>query len=243
MTMKKRLLLIFLEVCLISLSCFSNPFNEKLSEDEKNQLEAGEIVIKNINFEKNICLNKNFSPVADSLLSEIHKLNPKYLAEVIQYKRYKGNEDLPQRLETLLNNVSDYAGIPYYSVRAQAWYNLYDSATITEKYTSDDKTVIKADMQMEPFGTVNEHIEMTKSEETILYIAKNTNKLRYLDKFDCIWPERMRICILLFRDGDNWVLYGIGGVNAPRIPFFTERIQTSFINRIRTFCTFIFKKF
>ena len=53
----------------------------------------------------------------------------------------------------------------------------------------------------------------------------------------------MKICILLIRDGDNWILYGIGGVNAPRVPFFTERIQTSFINRINTFCSFIFKKF
>ena len=96
---------------------------------------------------------------------------------------------------------------------------------------------------MEPFGTVKESIEITKSEDSILYSAVNTNKLRYFDKFDCVGPQKMKICILLFRDGDNWILYGIGGVNAPRIPFFIERIQTSFINRINTFCSFIFKKF
>ena len=96
---------------------------------------------------------------------------------------------------------------------------------------------------MKPFDYVNERIEISNDNEAILYIATNTNKLRYLDKFDCIWPEKMKICILLFRDGDNWVLYGIGGVNAPRIPFFTERIQTSLINRINTFCSYIFKKF
>ena len=28
----------------------------------------------------------------------------------------------------------------------------------------------------------------------------------------------MLINILLMRDGDNWILYGIGGVNAPRVP-------------------------
>ena len=48
--------------------------------------------------------------------------------------------------------------------------------------------------------------------------------------------------ILLFKDEDNWILYGIGGVNAPKIPFFSERIEVSFINRIKTFCNFIFTK-
>ena len=68
------------------------------------------------------------------------------------------------------------------------------------------------------------------------------DKLRYDDAIDCVWPQKMKISILLFQYEDNWVLYGIGGVNAPRIPFFTQRIQTSFINRIKTFCSFIFQK-
>ena len=96
---------------------------------------------------------------------------------------------------------------------------------------------------MEPFGTVHEVIQIKKLDDSILYSAINTNKLRYHDQFDCVWPEKMLICIYLFRDGDNWVLYGIGGVNAPRIPFFTQRIETSFINRIKTFCDYIFKQF
>ena len=79
-------------------------------------------------------------------------------------------------------------------------------------------------------------------ENTVFYIAENDNKLRYDDAIDCVWPQKMKISILLFQYEDNWVLYGIGGVNAPRIPFFTQRIQTSFINRIKTFCSFIFQK-
>ena len=188
-------------------------------------------------------LNRGNTILGDKLIDEIHDLNPKYLAEVIQIKPYIGNEDLPQRLEEILNNVPDYAGIPYFSERAQQWYNLYDSAVITSTEKSDDFSTINADLQMEPFGIVKEHIEISKTSDSILYSAINTNKLRYFDKFDCVGPNKMKICILLFRDGDNWILYGIGGVNAPRIPFFIERIQTSFINRINTFCSFIFKKF
>lgn len=241
--MKTRKFVFFTLITALFFSLSAEAFNEKLTNEERNIVASGEVFIKNINYFKNISLKPGNTELGDQLLKEIDDLNPKYLAEVIQIKPYKGNEDLPQRLETILNNVPEYAGIPYFSERAQQWYNLYDSAVITSKTDSNNTSTIEAELQMEPFGTVNEVIEITKSNESILYSAINTNKLRYLDKFDCVWPQKMKICILLFRDGDNWVLYGIGGVNAPRIPFFTERIQTSFINRINTFCSFIFKKF
>lgn len=238
----KKTFCFLLFITLISF-LFADPFTSKLTSEEREKINSGEILIKNINYEKFMCLKKGQSELGDQLYTEIHDLNPKYLAEVIQIKPYKDNEDLPQRLEELLNNVPEYAGIPYYSVRAEEWYNLYDSAEIIETLDKKNGKIIKADLYMEPFDLVKEDIELTRDKEAILYTAVNTNKLRYLDKFDCIWPNKMKICILLIRDGENWILYGIGGVNAPRVPFFTERIQTSFINRINTFCSFIFQKF
>ncbi len=240
--MKKHFCFVLLLIFVSSIA-IADPFNSKLTDSERKQLNNGEIIIKNINYEKYMCLKKGQSEFGDQLFTEIHNLNPKYLAEVIQIKPYKGNEDLPQKLEELLNNVPEYAGIPYYSERNDEWYNLYDSAEIVETVEREDGKSLKAELMMEPFELVKEDIDLYRSDDSILYTAVNTNKLRYLDKFDCVWPKKMKICILLIRDGDNWVLYGIGGVNAPRVPFFTERIQTSFINRINTFCSFIFKKF
>lgn len=238
--MKNKILILVFTLLFSSL--FASPFNEKLTEDELNTLSTGQVLIKNINNKKNICLKKNLFSSADELLAIMDDLNPKYLAEIIQIKPYEGNEDLPKKLETILNNIPEYAGIPYYSERAEHWYNLYDSAEITETFIENNVQTIKATLKMQPFDTVYETITLTSDENTVFYTAQNENKLRYLDKFDCIWPQKMKICILLFKDGDNWILYGIGGVNAPRIPFFTERIQTSFINRINTFCSFIFDK-
>ena len=239
--MKRLFLLIFSFLLCFTLS--AHVFNEKLTDDEFTKLKNGQLLVKNINFQKNMCLKQGEIPLGDSLHQEIKSLNPKYLAEVIQFKPYKGNEDLPEKLEETLNNISDYVGIPYYSQHSEKWYKLYDSAKITSSKKIDNKTTIMADLIMAPFDYVNERIELLSETESVLYIATNTNKLRYLDKFDCIWPEKMKICILLFRDGDNWVLYGLGGANVPRIPFFTERIQVSLINRINTFCEYIFKKF
>lgn len=221
---------------------FASVFNNKLSEDEITKINNGDVLIRNINFPKNICLENNISDISDQLLQIVQDLDPKYLAEVIQIKPVAGNEDLPEKLLYLLNNVSEYAGIPYYSERKQKWYDLYSSAEITEKTQDGNKSFIKAKLVMAPFDIVYEDIQLIENGDSILYSAVNTNKLRYLDKFDCVWPYKMKMNILLLKIDDSWLLYGIGGVNAPRIPFFTERIEVSFINRIKTFCSFIFNK-
>ena len=238
--MKRFFIVLFISA--LSFGAFAGAFNKNLTAEENQKLENGEVLIKNINFPKNMCLAKGVRASNDDLINEINDLNPKYLAEIIQFKPYEGNEDLPERLEALLNNVSDYAGIPYYSVQKDKWYDLYTSATIVNSKTEGNKNIMDAEFIMKPFDLVEEKIIVETTADSVLYSATNQNKLRYLDKFDCIWPQKMKICILLFRDGDNWILYGIGGVNAPRIPMFTERIQTSFINRINTFCSFIFQK-
>ena len=47
----------------------------------------------------------------------------------------------------------------------------------------------------------------------------------------------MKSFIVVFRNGDKWVLYGIGAVKAPTIIGIKSRIETSFMNRIKAFCS------
>lgn len=240
----KRIIISILTLFTISFNFYSNPFNSKLQENELEILNKGEVLIKNINNMKNMCLDKSSSDLSTKLYEILDELSPNYLAEVIQIKPIEGNEDLPNKLKALLNNVSEYAGIPYYSERNKRYYDLYSSATIKEKHvTESGQEIIFADLVMQPFGTVNEILELYQIDNCLLYTATNTNKLRYHDKFDCVKAGNMKMCILLFKHENNWILYGIGGVDAWRVPFFTERIETSFINRIKTFCEFIFKQF
>lgn len=238
----KKFLVVF-SIFFLTSYMFGAVFNDKLDTKEIEQLQKGEVLIRSIDFYKNICLEMNDNDKAKDLKATIHDLSPKYLAEVIQLKPYVGNEDLPQKLKSVLYNVQDYAGIPYYSQQKDRWYNLYEWAKINNSVVEGNTTIIDATFNMKPFDLIYEDITIEEDTDCIVYKATNTNKLRYLDKFDCIYPRKMKICIFLFRDGDNWVLYGIGGVNAPRIPFFTERIEVSFINRIKTFCNYIFKQF
>lgn len=236
--MKKILFFAFM---LSSAAVFSLPFNSKLNDEEKSVLENGEVLIRNIDYPKNMCLEGQSEGIK-KLYETINGTKPNYLAEVIQIKPYKGNENLPEKIRDALENIQEYAGIPYWSERHKRYWDLYSSAEVlSRKEVSDERTEIEAELFMEPFGTIYCPISIEQNDEYLLYIQTNSNNLKF-EGITCVKAYNMKSTILLFRDGENWILYGAGGVKAPRVPFLTSRIETSFINRIKTFCNFIFTK-
>lgn len=221
------------------------PFNSELTQKEKEKLEAGEVLIRNIDYPKYMCL-KNTSEATQKIIDTILETKPNYLAEVIQIKPYEGNENLPQTIRSALENIQDYAGIPYWSEHHQRYWDLYSSSKVLSRKQEGIKTLLDTELYMEPFGEIYSPIvieEKNPQEEGgyIFYTQTNTNNLKF-EGITCVRSYCMKSAIILFRDGDNWVLYGAGGVKAPRVPFLTPRIETSFINRIKTFCNFIFTK-
>ena len=219
----------------------ADTFNEKLTKEDRAKLDKGEVLIKNIDYQKYMCLNPDENAVCKQIVTGVKNLNPKYLAEIIQKKDYKGNEKLPDKIEALLKNIPDYAGIPYYSERHKKYFDLYSSAKIVSETKNGNTTTIKAELDMEPFGIVKEDITIEKHDDYLLYTAVNTNDLKY-DGFTCVGKGKLKVYIYLYKKDNKWIIYGIGGVNAPHFPFLTDRIRTSFINRIKTFCNFIFTK-
>ena len=69
----------------------------------------------------------------------------------------------------------------------------------------------------------------------------NLNNLDY-KVLKCISKETITSVIIIYKDGDNWICYGIGGVEAPKIFLLKNRIEVSFLNRIKTFCNFVFEQ-
>lgn len=220
---------------------FGNPFNSKLTASEQEKLDKGEVVIKNIDYAKNMCLNGAEDEICAKIVKEVNNFSPKYLAEIIQVKDYKGNENLPAKMAEILNNIEDYAGIPYFSERHQCYFDLYSKASITNIKKEGSKSFIDANLEMEPFGTVNETIVCETGKDYLLYTAENTNNLKF-QGITCVGKNKLKVYIYCVHKDDKWIIYGIGGVNAPHMPFLTDRIRTSFINRIKTFCNFVFTK-
>lgn len=214
-------------------------FNDKITVSELEAINKGELVVRNIEKSKNIGIQP-FSPYVDKAIKTIVDLKPAYLAEVIQIIPYKGNEDLLERLEKLLINVQDYAGIPYYSVQHKAYFDLYSSAKLKEIKQDEHTTTLNADLEMDPFGVIDTSITIEKNSDGLYYENTNLNNLKY-SGFTVAKKGKMKSVITVSRLEDNWILYGIGGVDAPSIFFLRDRIEVSFMNRIKTMCSYFFE--
>ena len=227
----------------LSLNVFSLPisFNSNLSEEERATVEEGKILIKNTGSWKKLCLtteNEGFKEIQ----KELAELKPAYLAEIVMVKPYEGNENLIEEYDSMIMNIEDYAGIPYYSVQHKKWFDLYSSAKIISSKESENGSHLLADLNMEPFGTINMDIKTEKNENYYLYQSTNLNNLRFKDKINCVGEKKMKSMIVIYKDNDKWILYGVGAVDAPLIPFLKGRIETSFMNRIKSFCSYFFDK-
>lgn len=237
--MKK--IFISIVLCFLSINIFSLPFNSLLSETEKQELMEGKVLIRNIDKYKNMCIEGSNSGIV-KLREIVKEQDPNYLAEVIQIKPYEGNENLQEVIRSALENISDYAGIPYWSERHQRYWDLYSSAVVVGSFQVNETTKqINADLYMEPFGLIHSPILIEQTDDYLLYNTTNNNNLKF-EGFTVVKKQNMKSVILLFRHEDNWILYGVGGVKALKVSFLEKRIETSFINRIKTFCNFVFTK-
>ena len=223
-------------VCLQAL-----PFNSKLSKSELETINAGQVLIRNTGAVKHMCISTDNADV-NSALKIIKDLNPAYLAEVIQVRPVQGNEDILSVVRDILVDIPSYVGIPYWSERGECYYDLYSDGKITSQTQEGDTEHITAVLEMDPFGDIGADITVRQTADFLSYANTNTNDLYYKDSFKCVKTQNMKSLIVVFRDGDNWILYGIGGVDAPKVFFLKKRIETSFINRIKTFCNFVFQK-
>ncbi|MBR6565352.1 MAG: hypothetical protein IKK79_00915 [Spirochaetaceae bacterium] len=238
--MKKNVMLLLLLVS-AGLSLSAQIFNDKLTEEEQQKLANGELVIRNIGKAKNISVN-GLNPTLEQTISAIEDLNPSYLAEVIRMVPYAGNEDILEKLRPVMLDVEDYVGIPYYSERHDTYWDLYSTVEIKE-FTDDGKVAhLNALMEMSPFGDIDTLINVTSGEDTLYYENTNLNNLKYHEGITVVKKNNMKSIVTVFRSGDSWILYGIGGVKAPSIFFLRDRVETSFMNRIKTMCSYFFEQ-
>ncbi len=226
---------------LFSAAVFAIPFNSKLSDEERAKLENGEVITRNIDKYKNLSIDSE-SFAAQTLRKEIDETDPNYLAELAQIRPYEGNEDLIEKLYSVLSDIESYAGIPYWSVQHDRYFDLYKTAEIKSKEQISGTTEkYEADLYMSPFGNIETPISIEKGEDYLIYISSNNNSLK-VKGMTAVKKQNLKSVIILFKDGDNWILYGAGGCKAPKVAMFQKRIETSFINRIKTFCNYVFTK-
>lgn len=238
--LQKKLIFLFFTLITFQASA-TEIFSKYMTDENKNSLNNNEtVIIKTDSYKKLSLETDNY--VFQKLKTKIEDLKPTYIAEVIRIYPISENENFIKDFDNLIMDVKSYVGIPYWSERNQQYFDLYSSAEITSVSQNQNQTITNADLVMEPFGLIKTQILTEKTTDYYYYESTNLNKLRYFDKFDCVSPQNMKSSIIIFKNNNNWIVYSIGAVKAPSIFFLRERVETSFMNRIKTFCSFFISK-
>lgn len=238
--LKKISLFSFLFIYILQWTFAKDAFNSKLQEADRARLNRGEVIMINTGNVSKICLDDS-SFYAKKIISMIKNFRPNYLAEVIAIRPYKGNEDLPKKINQIICDVPSYKGIPYWSVRHERYYDLYSEAQILSQKTTGSVTSIKARLYMQPVGNIENSFTTQTETNFFYYESVNDNDL-FIQNIKCVKANCMKSAIVVFKNDDKWILYGAGGLNAMRLPLLTSRIEVSFLNRIKSFCNFVFEK-
>ena len=238
----KLILVLFCTFSLVSQD-FHSLFNNKITKEELTQLENGEILIRNIGDRKKLSLTKTENENIIAVQDDIQDRNPNYLAEIIKFVPKSQDENLIDNIFNAILDVPSYVNIPYYSERNKRWYDLYDSAIINSCEGNENSKKMNFTVEMEPFGTITFDSKIEKTENSLIFTMINSNKVIYERKnITCVKPKKMYTGIVIFEYNDYYVLYGLGSINAPSIFFLKDRIETSFVGRIKYFCKYMFEK-
>jgi hypothetical protein len=211
-----------------------------MNEADRQTLKSGKLLIKNIGRYKNVMLNP-VTPEAKNLLEQMKKLDPAYLAEITYIVPV---EEADRCLSILYDNLLDvktYPSIPYYSQSHNEWNVMYQFVKITASDYRTTGAAISVFGEITPFEPYNFDIALSRSGSSLEFRLVNTSEIKFKG-VPCVSKGKSLTLVCAFPYGDKMIIYGVGGVNAPYVPILNEKIQTSFINRITTFCSYIFGK-
>jgi hypothetical protein len=196
-----------------------------------------EISIDFINDVKKISLDSGKSKVSDAVLDEMKNLGPNYLAEVKYEIPFKGNEDLTKFVSTLFCNMNLYLEIPYYSERNDTTVPLFSRAELKSFSQTGSEFFYDAIFCMTPFSDYNATLKMVVTDESFLFLHENLDKMNF-SGLAAIQKRTMKAGIAVYREGDVWKIFALGGIRAVKPPFLKKRLETAFNNRIKDFCVF-----
>ncbi|WP_294431213.1 DUF6675 family protein [uncultured Treponema sp.] len=215
-------------------------FNERMSGREILFLRNGGIVCNSIGKVKYARINK--IPEAERLINAVQKVDPNHLAEIIKILPYKGFENLTEIVSEMLKNEESYTSVPLYVDDGEVVHLYADARIQSIKTEPTGKEIITEKFLMKPLDYYTAKIEFQQFGSYYFYQMKNINTVRYKTFISAVGKEKMIAVISIFRYGDNWIIYALGGVDIIRIPFLDKKIDNIFYNRIKAFCVFTFEK-
>ncbi|PKL06647.1 MAG: hypothetical protein CVV53_03275, partial [Spirochaetae bacterium HGW-Spirochaetae-9] len=158
----------------------NQPFSN-LSKDDSATLERGEPIIRSVRDVRTLSLAP-FNSHASALLARLAKLKPNYITELLLHLPVKNAAQLTTILGQLaytLADVSGYVKIPYWSVRQQTTYDLFDKMEILSRMPIYGGESIKVLQHMEPFDDFTALYEYSTDKSVLTFSGANLEPIVY----------------------------------------------------------------
>lgn len=218
------------------------PFNSSWSEKEIEDLENGKIVIRNIKKSKKISILLGTNKYSDEMLDNFEQLDPSYLAEIIYKMPKRGNESIIKQAVEIFSDIGLYKEIIYSDEKKGKERSLFPKAEIKERTDSNGEIRIATSLRMDMLSGYDSELLIKSDDDGFYFEQHNTEPLKW-HSFTAVKSGKMVASICCFEHGENYYVYALGGIKAPRIPLVLYEIDRQFIGRIEDFTVFYIERF
>lgn len=217
-------------------------FASEWKQKEIKNLQDGKIVIRNIRKVKNASLNEGINVYADKVLKIAKDINANYLAEIIYKMPKSSNQSIISQAVKIFEDINLYKEIIYTDEKKESSKNLFPLVEQTYRNDAQGYIQIGSHLKMDMLSDYNSELEIEWGNDGFYFHQKNVTPLMW-KSLKAVKAGNMIAGICCFEWNDEYYVYALGGIRAPRIPFVIAEIERQFIGRIEDFTVFYIKKF
>jgi len=108
--------------------------------------------------------------------------------------------------------------IPYYSIRQQTTYDLFDKMEVLSRTAQEDGERIEVRQHMEPFDDFRAEYCYARRIGSLIFSGENLDPIIYSYRnLSAVAPHGMRWELYVFEKGEQLYAYGYGAVRAFRL--------------------------
>lgn len=211
----------------------------RITAEDRAVLERGEVIIRAVSGADRLSLSP-FDSRAATLLADVAKLKPNYLTEFLMAIPLEGAQKGEAVLEGLARALADVAGynkIPYWSVRQQTTYDLFDKMEILARRPSGKGEAIEVLQHMEPFDDFRAVYEYRSIAGGLEFSGVNLDSVIYTYRnFSAVSPGNLVWRLYAFEKEGRLYACGVGAVKAfDLFGIVRDRLEPSFMGRVEAF--------
>lgn len=203
---------------------------------------SGKIVIRNIRKCKNISLQNGVNPYADKAIQLAKSVDANYLAEIVYKMPKNENQNAIEQAIKIFEDINLYKEIIYTDEKKGKSRILFP--LVEGRFRNDGPNWIQigSHIKMDMLSAYDSELRIEWGQDGFYFTQQNVTPLMW-KSFKAVKERNMIAGIACFEWDDDYYVYALGGLRAPRVPLIIAEVERQFIGRIQDFTIFYINKF